>query len=270
MVIMGLDLNRFKRKQDQDWLDWLQDEPAPSSLRVRMRERAVRDASGPIVRRPGERWSDRTPAQHSVPTDNKTTNQISLHIQLPDLTKVKATAQKLYQSPVKFAQKNKGASVGVAAIVLVGAGVFGIVELRNQTSGADNEGKGVLSENTETPTFEYSLPKGNEAVVDGNVRYDSEKKVVNFQDSIGTTTIVVSQQPLPAGFENDTQEQVRKLAEGFSATKVLSTANPTAYLGTSVKGPQTVIFSKNNLLVFIQSAKRIDDKDWAEYITNLQ
>jgi hypothetical protein len=270
MVIMGLDLNRFKRKQDQDWLDWLQDDPLPSSLRARMRERAVRDASGPIVRRPGERWSDRTPAQPSEPIDRKVTNQISLNIQVPDLARVKTAVRKVYQFPVTLLRQHKMTSIGVASIVLVGVGAFGIVEFRKQASGTDNEGKGVLSENTETPTFEYSLPKGDEAVVGGNVRYDSEKKVVNFQDSIGTTTITVSQQPLPAGFEKDTQEQVRKLAEGFSATKVLSTANPTAYLGTSVKGPQTVIFSKNNLLVFIQSAKQIDDNDWAEYITNLQ
>jgi hypothetical protein len=133
-----------------------------------------------------------------------------------------------------------------------------------------NENTSVLSDATTKPDFDYSLPKGKDAEVDQAVKYDATKKVVNFVDSIGGVQITVSQQPLPAGFEENTQDKVQKLAEDFSATHPLTTATPTAYLGTDSKGPQTVIFAKKKLLVFIQSANKIDDHDWAEYITNLQ
>lgn len=130
--------------------------------------------------------------------------------------------------------------------------------------------KGVLSASSQKPDFAYSLPKGKESEAEGDVKYDAGKKVVNFRDSIGGVVITVSQQPLPEGLKEDTDNKVKKLAEDFAAKEVLSTANPTAYLGTSEKGPQTVIFAKNNLLVFIKSAKKIDNHDWAEYITNLK
>lgn len=273
---MGLDLNRFRRKQSQDWLDWLEDEPAPSSVRANMRERAVREASSPVVRRVGDQRSvtesniEQPQASQRQAADKTAVKQISVNIQLPSLHSVRSKARQLRSKTVSVIRKNQRIAIGLSAAAIVVSGAYGVVQIKKHTANSSSDGKGVLSDQTEKPTFEYSLPKGEESNAEGEVKFDAQKKVVNFRDSIGSTTITVSQQPLPAGFENDTDAKVKKLAEEFSAKDVLVNANPTAYLGTDEKGPQTVIFAKKDLLVFIQSTKQIDKNDWAEYITNLQ
>lgn len=262
---MGIDLNRFRGRRNQEWLDWLQDDPVPASLRGRMRERAVRAASRPVVRdqsRPVD-TAQQTPPKSSAP------KTVSIHLALPDTTRLKA---KLSQAR-SLASKHRPpryAVIGVGAVFIVGGGVLGALQISNKGKNPEAGGTEVLSQNTQKPDFEYSLPKGDESELVGDVRYDAEKKVVNYQDSIGGVSITISQQPLPEGFKQDTEAKVKKLAADFAATEELVTANPTAYIGTSVKGPQTVVFAKKDLLVFIQSIKEIDDKDWAEYVTNLK
>lgn len=268
---MGLNLDRFKRKQSQDWLDWLQDDPVPTGVRNRMRERAVQNASRPVVRRVGERSqiSSSSPHSQSAP-DKPGSNQVSIHIQLPDVTGIRNRIKTGYLTGKQYAVRQKRIAAGIAVVAIIGAGAFGIAEYKNNTQGSGGESPGVMSQTTQKPTFEYSLPDEGEKGLSGPARFDAERKVVSYQDSIGSTAITVSQQPLPAGFETDTENKVKKLAEEFSAKDTLVNANPTAYLGTDEKGPQTVIFSKKNLLVFIQSTKQIDKNDWAEYITGLK
>jgi hypothetical protein len=267
----GINLDRFKRKQSQDWLDWLQDDPAPTGVRNRMRERAVRDASRPVVRSVGERPQVTTAAPQAQPAPDKTgSNQVSIHIHLPDVTGVRNRLKAGYLASKQYVVRRKRIAAGISVVAIIGASAFGIVEYRKNAQAPTPGDTEVLSQNIEKPTFEYSLPDEGEKGLDGPARFNAERKVVSFQDSIGSTAITVSQQPLPAGFETDTDNKVKKLAEEFSAKDVLVNANPTAYLGTDEKGPQTVIFSKKNLLVFIQSTKQIDKNDWAEYITSLQ
>lgn len=263
---MGIDLNRFKGKRDKEWLDWLEDDPVPASIRNRIRENAVKDASQPVVRRVGQSQ----PQQAKSEAKEGEVKHISVNIQLPSMDKLKTRASQTSKRIKRKTQQHRRVAIGMAAVVIISLGAFAVVQTRGSSSETGTDTPGVLSEKTEKPTFEYSLPKGEESNATGEVRYDSEKKVVNFQDSIGGVAITISQQPLPTGFEDDTDAKVKRLAEDFSAKEVLATANPTAYLGTSAKGPQTVVFAKKNLLVFIQSAKEIDNNDWAEYITNLK
>jgi len=271
---MGIDLNRFRRKQSQEWLDWLEDKPAPASIRNRMREKAVREASQPVVRRVGEAPRPTAATSQSESQAPKATakggdKHISINIHVPNTGKLKTGLKTGVDATKKYIRQHQRLAIGSAAVLVLTAGVIGTVQLRSHNS-KSKDASGVLSEKTEKPTFDYSLPKGEATNADGEVKYDATKKVVNFRDAIGSAVITVSQQPLPAGFETDTEEKVKKLAADFSATDVLVNANPTAYLGTNVDGPQTVIFAKKNLLVFIQSTKEIDKNDWAEYITNLQ
>lgn len=261
---MGLDLNRFRGKRNDEWVDWLADDPVPATIRTRMREQAVRRANTPVSRAPQPQPSTtQTPTTESQQNPNKQ-HSISINLALPkfkkpNLTLIKSKLQKLPYQDKRF----------VGGAIVVGVLVVGVSTLALWPDGKKDTPE-VLSQNTQTADFDYSLPKGDASALDGSVRYDGERKVVNYKDSIGGVEITISQQPLPAGFETDTDNKVKKLAEDFSATKALTTANPTAYLGTSVRGPQTVIFSKKKLLVFIQSVQEIDDHDWAEYITNLQ
>jgi len=158
---------------------------------------------------------------------------------------------------------------GSIATVLVVPG-FMLLQ-RNNSTGNDAKGEaGVLSAKSTKPSFSYVLPGGKSESLAGGIKFDSDKGVVSFRDSIGGVAITVSQQRLPEGLRTETADKVRRLAEDFSAKEVISTSNPTAYLGTSSKGPQTVVFYKNETLVFIQSAKQIDKHDWSEYITRLR
>ena len=80
----------------------------------------------------------------------------------------------------------------------------------------------------------------------------------------------MSQQPLPDAFNDDAEKELEKLATSFSADELIVTSNPKAYLGTSVKGPQTVIFYKYDILVFILASRKIDKQDWTDYIRSLR
>ena len=266
---MGIDLNRFRgRRSDQDWLDWLADDPVPGSIRSRIRQKAVQDASRPVRRSATRPIEGTSSNNHSNGSGNKT---VSIHISLPDTRKLRALVTQAKREVLKRKPSRRTAvaagSAMAALVILVGV----IVLIRKDDQGSNTtDGSSVLSQSSAKPDFEYSLPKGKDSEVEQAVKYDATKKVVNFVDSIGGVQITVSQQPLPAGFEENTQDKVQKLAEDFSATHPLTTATPTAYLGTDSKGPQTVIFTKKKLLVFIQSANKIDDHDWAEYITNLK
>lgn len=256
---MGLDLGRFKSNKDKEWVDWLADDPVPASIRDKMREQAVKEANMPVNRAAKSIPQQTTQDQQAAPKQPTISIHLSLpKIKKPNLEQVKAQLKKLPYRDKRF----------ISGAVAAGVIVIGVSTIALWPSSKDKPE--VLSEQTQAADFDYSLPKGGTEALDAPVRFDSQRKVVNYKDSIGGVEITISQQPLPAGFETDTDNKVKKLAEDFSATKSLTTANPTAYIGTSIKGPQTVIFSKKKLLVFIQSTKSIDDHDWAEYITNLQ
>lgn len=257
---MGIDLGRFKPKKNDEWMEWLADDPVPTSIRNKMRTKAVQDAARQTARRPGATAKPQAEQARSAKQ-----SAISIHISIP---KVKFRKPDISIPPQLMARKRwlVGGAFGLVLVV----GVAGSLAISGGRSNQDQDAPAVLSENDQKANFAYSLPKGDTDAIDGDVRYDSQRKVVNFKDSIGGVDITISQQPLPEDFGTDTESKVKKLAEGFSADRALTTANPTAYIGKSVEGPQTVIFSKKDLLVFIFSVKEIDDHDWAEYITNLQ
>ena len=93
--------------------------------------------------------------------------------------------------------------------------------------------------------------------------------VYAYTDQIGETPINVSQQPLPASFLGDTDDQIADLAKKYNATAKIDLNGIKVYIGASAKGPQSVIFTKNSLLVLIKSDQKIDDAAWATYIKSL-
>lgn len=259
MSNMGIDMGRFKKDKGEEWVDWLADDPVPASIRQKMRTKSVHDASRPV--RVHDSLSSST--LPSIKTVNNASKTVSINISVPRIT-----AKRPHFTVPPTIKDHKWWILGgtMCLIALSGIG-FTVLQSKDATVPGDTA---VLSQTDTKASFDYSLPDGNESEVDGQVRFDPEKQVVNFVDSIGGIDITISQQPLPEDFKDDTDAKVKKLAEGFSATKTIATANPTAYIGTSAKGPQTVIFAKNDLLVFMQSSKKIDDVDWASYVTNLK
>jgi hypothetical protein len=82
--------------------------------------------------------------------------------------------------------------------------------------------------------------------------------------------ISVSQQELPENFATDTDTKVAELAKNFNATNSIKAPEVTAYIGTSAKGPQSVIFAKSGILVLIKSEKQISASAWSAYIETLK
>jgi len=93
--------------------------------------------------------------------------------------------------------------------------------------------------------------------------------VFAFVDRIGGIPINVSEQRLPTDFKDDPDDQLRDLALAFGASKSIDAAGTIVYIGTSAKGPQSVIFRKGDLLVLIKASAAVPDDEWKKYIKSL-
>lgn len=93
--------------------------------------------------------------------------------------------------------------------------------------------------------------------------------IFSFTDAIDNVRIDISEQLLPDSYKSDINAKVKMIAEGFYANDKITLDDTTAYMGTSSKGPQWVILSRNNLLIIIKSEKNIKISSWQNYIKNL-
>ncbi len=129
------------------------------------------------------------------------------------------------------------------------------------------------STNSVTPEYQTITPKGKTIDDLGGWKLISPPKsdpVFAYTDTIDAVPISTSEQPLPKSFIEDIDGQVSELAKKFNATTKLTAGSTTVYIGTSSKGPQSVIFTKNGLLILIKSEKVIKDASWTAYISSLQ
>lgn len=122
------------------------------------------------------------------------------------------------------------------------------------------------------PKFSTLLPAGKTIESLGGwtrVSPETSEPVFAYKDTLDSTPIIVSQQPLPNSFTGDVTEQLTELAKQYNATERLPLAGGTAFVGTSAKGPQSVIATKNNLLILIKSTVKHSDDSWVGYLSTL-
>lgn len=93
--------------------------------------------------------------------------------------------------------------------------------------------------------------------------------VYAYSDTVDGVPITVSEQVIPASFKASVEASVAALAGGYNAKAEIGTGANTVYIGTSAKGPQSVIFTKSGLLILIKSQKVIQIPSWAKYIGSL-
>lgn len=148
-----------------------------------------------------------------------------------------------------------GASILVASIVVI------ILIQISASNSQSNPGFHTVSPNN-TPVDQLGGWK--------RVSPPDSDPVFSYTDKIDDVTIRVSQQPLPKGFDQDTNAKVAELAKRFNATSTINATSATVYIGTSSKGPQSVILAKRNLLILISSEKVIKNESWAKYIDSLE
>jgi hypothetical protein len=88
--------------------------------------------------------------------------------------------------------------------------------------------------------------------------------VYAYNDTIDGTAVNVSQQPAPATLV------ITELAKQYNATTEVDANGTPIYIGTSSRGPQSVLFTKQGLLVLIKSQANINDASWASYVSSLR
>jgi len=167
--------------------------------------------------------------------------------------------------PVKRQLSKKG----IAFVVFVIAAALVALQITHQYDTNDSVKRQVVSE---SPDYQTILPQGKSINELGGWKRVSPPKnepVYAYGDKIGDIAISVSQQPLPSSFETDTGGHIRELAKGYNATDKITAGSTNVYIGTSAKGPQSVIFTKADLLILIKSQKKIDQKEWSAYIAAL-
>lgn len=122
------------------------------------------------------------------------------------------------------------------------------------------------------PDYETLLPEGKTIESYGGwtrVSPPNRNPVYAYSDTLNNVPITVSQQPLPDDFKEDSKSQVQQLAAGYAANNELNVPGASAYVGTSAKGPQSVIVLKNRLLILIKASAQIPNSEWEKYIQSL-
>ena len=105
----------------------------------------------------------------------------------------------------------------------------------------------------------------------GRVSPKASDPVYAYGDRIDGISITVSEQPLPDDFTSDPNAKIAALAKQFNATKMLITnSDSVGYVGTSVQGVQSIVATKQGLLILIRSVQPITDTQWGTYLNTLQ
>ena len=145
----------------------------------------------------------------------------------------------------------------------------GALTSRGDTTATNGQVEGAQTSVSAQPDFATLKPTTveNQAT---EPKYDGTKKVASYNDVLDNVPITISQQPLPTGFQSDPTGKVADLAKQINANDKISTSDTTAYSGLSAKGPQTIVFTKNDLLVFIYADKKINTLSWSKYIESMR
>lgn len=124
-----------------------------------------------------------------------------------------------------------------------------------------------------TPSYKTVIPAGKTIEQLGGwtrVSPPDREAVYAYTDTLAGVQIAVSQQPLPDDFKEDPESSVAELASAYKAEQKLGGTSGTVHIGTSAKGPQSVILAKSNLLILIKSDAPIPAAAWTEYINSLR
>lgn len=164
----------------------------------------------------------------------------------------------------------------IACLIVMSGGLFMILRHGSSSNVSTGEVQGAVTESIPTnitPDFPVMTPLGKGVAELGGfakVSPSGSPAVYAYKDTIGSTVIRVSQQQLPDSLRTDQAGKLKELAEGFNANTPLEIGDNTAYIGASVNGAQSVVYSKGENLVLIASEATIPNSDWVTYIGNLR
>ncbi|HSE61277.1 MAG TPA: hypothetical protein VLA88_03200 [Candidatus Saccharimonadales bacterium] len=173
---------------------------------------------------------------------------------------------RLALTKVKHLERKKMALVGGAIVATIV--IFGVLP---QLNGSKKPSSQVLSGQNAAPSFTVISPNSDiKNTTSGKVAFDSGRGVASYTDNVDDINITVSQQALPERFKKDPLGELGKFAESIYAKDKMELDSTTAYSGVSIKGPQTTVFIKNDLLVFIMAEKKLSSEALRNYIQSLK
>jgi hypothetical protein len=231
-----------------------------------------RGTTAPIDSRPAQPATpvDKTDATPSQPA-RANTKTIGINIsfgtrpQLPSKTAIVSYIRQLLFT-------KKGIIIASITIVLVVGAIVAGSLIHQQNVAKDSSEKKDPNQIIENLEYQTILPDSKSISSLGGWKRVSPPKadpVYAYVDTINGVAISVSQQPLPKSFKGNTDDQIAELAKKFNATTKIEADDTKVYIGTSAKGPQSVIFTKDYLLILIKSLKKIDNTSWTTYIKSL-
>ena len=141
----------------------------------------------------------------------------------------------------------------------------------DQTSQTSGTRSGILEKGT--PNYNTLVPAGKNIKELGGwtrVSPPDHNPVYAYADKIGGVSLTVSEQPLPDTFKKDTDSAVESLSKDYGASRYITAGKVTVYIGTSAKGPQSIIFVKKNTLILIKSSTALNDEQWTGYIESMR
>ncbi len=173
----------------------------------------------------------------------------------------------IIQLPRQLYHHYRWQSLAVVGVIMLGLTALGVGLVHRSQASIDRPTLEIV---TDLP-FQAVLPHGTTIDQLGGWRRVSppdSAPVFAYSDQIADVQIIVSEQQVPSSLKGD--NKLAELAKKFSATDQLNITHTTAYIGTSAKGPQSVLLIKHDLLVLIKSKDNISDQDWIRYITSLR
>lgn len=253
---MGIDRNRFTRKQDDAWVEWLSDDSPPQPAQQAPKRPVVHSPHSERLRNAGLHQSAVAPAP---PASMQNTPTVSIQISLPKLPKIRVQWRQLRYYVVLF-----------ASCLVLAIGVRASLGLFNK----NNDKPAVQGASTEkSPTYKPVYPedkKDSIASDSAKSAYDPQRKLYAYKDIYLGAQLTISQQPLPEAFKKNPADIV-KAADSINAKEKFETAFGTAYKGYDEKtAVERVVFAYRDLLVFIQSNKKFDADTWKLYIESLR
>lgn len=158
--------------------------------------------------------------------------------------------------------------VAIVCVLVVGLVSTTVYRLTVKTAPPKQETKAYTSNKLEkgTPTYATLLPAGKTIESLGGwtrVSPPTSSPVYAFGDRVDGVAVIVSEQPLPDTLKNGSLEE---FAKAYSAEHKVTVSGTDIYIGTSAKGPQSAVLTKNNLLILIKTDSKMTDAQWANYV----
>lgn len=218
-------------------------------------------------------WQDIIPAKNIPRVHVKRPSRlIEIKISLPHFLS-SSKLLKLKSQLSKIPKKIWWIGLVLIVVIIVSLGVYNkIINNQPSANNPSNNNPVITDADSNQPKYTTITPVGKDINQLGGwtrVSPVNRNPVFAYADHIGNIPITVSQQPVPSEFDDDTASQIDLLAAGYNANEKITVGDISVHIGTSAKGPQSVIFTKKGLLILIKSSAKISNDSWATYINSL-